>query len=193
MFSSVRTVILVVALIVSLGLNIAIVTVQSIAMAVSSTVGAVAGVSAVLPQFRVVKANGERKFLTEAVRSTSERIAKRTASGATRNLASVFGEAVPTIGIGVIAGATAWELKDACDTMRDLHDLDVALDPANANPVDATEVCGLKVPTKEEIWDMVKASPGAAWELAKDAMPELPEMPEWTLPEMPEVDWKFWE
>jgi hypothetical protein len=31
----------------------------------------------------------------------------------------------------------------------------------------------------------VKASPGAAWQMAKDAMPELPEMPS--------IDWKFWD
>lgn len=138
MFSSMRPVVLSMALIVSLGLNVATVTVQSIAMAVSSTVSAVAGVSAVLPQFQVVEENGERKFL-----------------------------------------------------------------------IDVAEGCGLQVPTKEEIWETVKESPGAAWELAKEAMPEVPELPELTLPEMPELtlpdmpavrlpempegDWKFWQ
>lgn len=193
MLSSIRNIVLVLALIASVGLNIATVTVQSVAVAVSSLVGAVAGVSAVLPEFRTVRHKTEKKLLVYAVRSTSERIAKRTAVGATRNIAATFGEAVPTIGIGVIAGVTALELKDACDTMMDLHELDVALDPSSANDPDVSEVCGMRVPTKEEIWTKVKVSPGAAWQMAKDALPDLPEMLEWTIPEMPEIDWTFWD
>ena len=197
MLATMRTLILVVALIFSIGLNIATVAVQSVAVGVSSVVGAVVGTSAILPEFRTVKHKGERKFLADAVRSTSKRIAARTAKGAARNVAATFGEAVPTFGVAVIASATAWELKDACDTMTDVHDLDVALDPATASDETATEVCGLKVPSAEEIWAKVKASPGEAWALAKGLVPDLPELPELPampqLPEMPEVDWKFWD
>lgn len=189
MVSSIRNIVLVLALIASVGLNIATVTVQSVAMAVSGVVGAVAGVSAVLPEFRTVTHKGEKKLLADAVRSTSERIARRTATGASRNLAATFREAIPTIGIGVIVGATALELKDACDTMKELHELDVALDPSKANDAEVTEVCGLKVPTAVEIWEKVKAIP----DVVLDRPPELPEMPEWTMPEMPEIDWPSWD
>jgi septal ring factor EnvC (AmiA/AmiB activator) len=127
---------------------------------------------------------GQRKLLGEAVEDTTRRVANRTAAGATRNLAATFGEAVPVIGIGVVVAATVWELKDACDTMKDLQALEVALDPTKALADDVSEVCGLQVPTKEEIWAKVKASPGEAWQMAKDAMPELPEMPT--------IDWTPW-
>jgi hypothetical protein len=133
---------------------------------------------------------GRKKLVSEAVEETTQRVTKRTASGATRNVAATFGEAIPVIGVGVVVAATAWELKDACDTMKDLHELEVALDPAKANDASVQEVCGLRVPTKEELWDLVKSSPGAAWQKAKDVMPELPEMPDFT---MPEIDWKFWD
>lgn len=193
MFKTLKGFLVVLALLISLGMNIATVTVQAVAIGVSSLVGAVAGVSAVLPEFRVVKLRGERKFLTEVVQSTSKRIAKRTAAGATRNIAATFGEAVPTFGVAVIVSATAWELKDACETMKDVHDVEVALDPTAANDDAATEVCGLEVPSAEIIWAKVKASPGEAWEMAKSLVPDLPELPVIDLPDLPEIpDWKFW-
>jgi hypothetical protein len=108
-------------------------------------------------------------------------------------VAATFGESIPVIGVGVVVAATAWELKDACDTMKDLHELEVALDPAKAKDASVQEVCGLRVPSKEEIWEKVKSSPGAAWQMAKDAMPELPEMPDFAMPTIPEIDWKFWD
>jgi hypothetical protein len=123
--------------------------------------------------------------LSEAVEETTQRVTKRTTAGATRNVAATFGEAIPVIGVGVVVAATAWELKDACDTMKDLHELEVALDPTKASDASVQEVCGMKVPSKEEIWEKVKASPGEAWANAKAAMPDLPEMPS--------VDWKFWD
>ena len=64
-------------------------------------------------------------------------------------------------------------------------------------------VCGMAVPTEEEIWTAIKASPGAAWDAAKGAldglpsMPEVPEfgwpsLPEIGMPSVPDINWKFW-
>ena len=149
---------------------------------------------------RAQKAEGQVAKLTstlaaqqKVVATVGRKVTKRTAAGATRNVAATFGESIPVIGVGVVVAATAWELKDACDTMKDLHELEVALDPAKANDASVQEVCGLRVPSKEEIWEKVKSSPGAAWQMAQDAMPELPEMPEFTMPELPSIDWKFWD
>ena len=137
---------------------------------------------------RSVLYRGERMVVSEAVENTSERISKRLVISTGRNVGAVFGEAVPFFGIAVIVAATTWELKEACDTMDDLYELDIAFNPDNAVPADHSEVCGLQVPTKEEIWKFVKDSPGAAWEMAKDLMPELPEF------EVPEVELSWpWE
>ena len=137
---------------------------------------------------RWVDYRGERRMVSEAVENTSERISKRLVISTGRNVGAVFGEAVPFFGIAVIVAATTWELKEACDTMDDLYELDIAFNPDNAVPADHSEVCGLQVPTKEEIWQFVKDSPGAAWEMAKDLMPELPEF------EVPEVELSWpWE
>lgn len=148
-----------------------------------------------LVKAKTVSIRGRRIPMAEAVGETAERIAQRTAAGASKNIAATFGESVPFYGIAVVVAATAWEMKDACATMNDLHDLDVAFNPEKASAPDVTEVCGLKVPTKEELWQMVKHSPGKAVEIAKGVLPDLPdfEVPELPDFEVPEINWTFWD
>ncbi len=59
---------------------------------------------------------------------------------------------------------------------------------------EATEVCGMTVPTKEEIWQTVKSSPGKAWATASEHLPDLPPI-DWQAyqPSWPAIDWKFWD
>lgn len=190
--SKVSNYLLATALVASIGLNVATFTVQSVATVMSAVVSTVVGSSRVLPAFKTVMHRGERKVLSQVVRETTRRVATRTARGATRSAASVFGEAVPAAGIAVIVGAAAWELKDACDTLKDLHELDLAMSPEDANPSDVDKVCGLKVPSKEEVWTTVKSSPSDAWNGAKEMMPDLPDMPDMPSVTMPDWDLSFW-
>lgn len=194
MLSKAKTTVLLLALLGSLLLNVASFTVHSVAMGVSAVIGAVAGASAVLPELRPVVHRGERKLLSQAVKDTTQRVARRTAIDSARNVSSTFAEAVPAVGVAVIVGVSVWELKDACDTMRDLHELEVAVDPSVANDPSVTEVCGLRVPSKEEVWAKVVASPAEAWEGAKAMVPDLPDMPDLSMiPEVPDINWSFWD
>ena len=136
---------------------------------------------------RSVMYRGERMLVSDAVEHTTERVGRRLTVSTSRSVGSVFAESIPFFGIAVIVGVTTWEITDACATMDDLHQLDVAFNPDNAVPADHSEVCGLTVPTKEEIWQFVKDSPGAAWAMAKDLMPELPEF---DIPEV-ELSWPW--
>jgi len=117
----------------------------------------------------------------EAVDTITDRISRRTARSASRDVGSMVGEAIPYAGIAIIVGATTLELKDLCDTMKDMQELKEIFNPDAAPDENVTTVCAMKVPTKEEIWIMVKAAPGDAWEGVKAWMPELPEFPE--------IDW----
>jgi regulator of replication initiation timing len=119
---------------------------------------------------------GEKRLAREAVKDTSGRLARRITHASSRNVASVFAESLPFVGVGVIVGATAWELKDACELMKDLHELDVAFNPESA--VDGTEVCGTRVPDRAEVWQAIRESPVATWNRAKDYMPDLPDFSE---------------
>lgn len=127
---------------------------------------------------------GARVAMREAVHDTAERVARRSSVAAGRTLGSTVGEALPVMGIGVIVAATAWELHDSCGLMKDMRALDAAFNPDN--PVSEDEICGLKPPTRDEVWQAVKDSPGAAWESARGLYAELPEISvsasyDWTL------------
>ena len=43
--------------------------------------------------------------------------------GALRNVATMPAEVLPFIGVGVVVGITALEIKEACETMKDLEEL----------------------------------------------------------------------
>ena len=101
-----------------------------------------------------VNFKGQRRLVSEAVQETTETVSTRLVKATARSTSSVFAESIPYVGIGVIVAVTALELKDACDTMKDLHALDVAFNPEAAN--DEGEVCGMRVPTKNEILDKVR-------------------------------------
>lgn len=103
------------------------------------------------------------------VNTKMQRIRTRTRQTALSNLAAMGGEALPVVGIGVIVAATAYELNMSCENMRDLYELQIELDPSLANPADRDMVCGLQVPTRDELWQSIKASPGAAWDKAVGA------------------------
>lgn len=117
---------------------------------------------------------GQKRAIKEAVGETSERIAKRTSRAAARNIATMPGESIPVYGIAVVVGATAWEVNDACQMMGDIYELDVAFNPDHA--ISDREVCGMRVPTAEELWDRIKAAPGEVWREMKQWLPDLPEM-----------------
>lgn len=121
-----------------------------------------------------VTCRGTRMAAREAVKDTATRVSRRTAVATTRNVASMAGEALPVIGVGVIAAATAWELRDACLMMGEMRALDAAFNPDD--PVTDDEICGLTPPTREELWQMVRSSPGAAWDAARGLYDGLPDV-----------------
>lgn len=103
------------------------------------------------------------------VNANLQRVRTRTQRTAIANIASAGGEALPFVGIGVIAGATVYEVKMSCDNMHDLYEMQVAIDPTQASIEGRDMVCGLQVPTKNELWQSIKTAPGAAWDGAVDA------------------------
>lgn len=125
---------------------------------------------------RVVKYRGNDRLIRDAVGDTAQRISRRTAVSASRALASMFGEAVPVVGTAVIVGSTALDLNDACQIMKDLHALEVAFNPEKALGPEATEVCGMRVPTEDEVWQAVQQAPGQVWERTRAVIPNVPEI-----------------
>lgn len=112
---------------------------------------------------------GKKVPLKDAVAEMSTTVKKRTAKVAVANVSSTFGESIPVYGIAVIVGVTAYELKSACDTMKDMKELTSQIDPSYDTDDETAHVCGLKVPTRDEIVTKLKNSPEAAWQMAQSA------------------------
>lgn len=124
---------------------------------------------------------GTQITVSDAILDTNKRIARRTVSAATRNASSVVAESIPYFGIAVMLAVTAADLNDSCNTIKDLHALDVAIDPNKAFSTDDSDICGLRVPTPEETWEQVKNGSAEAWDQAREYLPSLPEysLPAW--------------
>jgi hypothetical protein len=122
---------------------------------------------------QTVTYNGKQRPLKEVVSETSSKVRKIATKGAIRNLASMPAEGIPLLGVTVIVASTAMEVSDACNISQSMHDLDVAMNPDRAI-TDRPEACGLRVPSKDEVWEVIQRSPGAAWQAAKEQYEELP-------------------
>lgn len=163
-------------LVASLAFNAALFTIQGFYTVAAGALNAV-GVTTV-----AAREAGEKLARRKATRSighkTAEQVTRRVQKTAARNIASVGGEAIPLVGIAVIAGALAMEVDDACDTAKDMAGLEAAL--ATQGDAEAARDAAVKaldcktlipgydsLPSKEDLWAMIKDSPGKAYEAAR--------------------------
>ena len=137
---------------------------------------------------RTVVYEGSKMPVQEAVTRATRKIKARTVKMATADLSATAAQALPWIGAAVVVAPTAYDLKTSCDTMTDMHAIEVAVNPAAADEADVDRVCGMKVPTEAEVWASIKASPSVVWQAAKDTvegLPSMPTMPEFSWPSLP--------
>lgn len=131
-----------------------------------------------LDRARHVTFKGKKRLVSEAVQETSDGISRRVARATTRDTSSIVAESIPYLGIGAIVTFTAWDIHDACETMKDLHQLDLAFNPHLAQEEDQVTVCDTPVPNRDQILDAIKRSPSTAWNNAKQWASSA-EMPSW--------------
>lgn len=130
---------------------------------------------------------GEKIAVRDAVDSTANRISKRAVVTSSRSVGSMAAEAIPYIGVAAIVGVTAMELKDLCDTLKDIGELQRAISPEKSLDEKQRLVCAMRVPTREELWESMKSSPKTAWTNARNAIPTLEEVKS---VKFPDVDWE---
>jgi hypothetical protein len=173
-------------LVASLALTVATLTISGVYAVASAALSAVglssvaareaaqASTDALKKSERETKTREARKKVTH---ETTSNVTRRVKKGALRNISSVAGEAIPFVGIAVIAGALAADVKDACDTAKDMAGLQAALDDetdpesARQKAIEAFDCTELipnydDLPEKEDLWKSVKNAPRAAWETA---------------------------
>lgn len=125
---------------------------------------------------QLATAHAMRRDAMTATLNTTGRIGARIQKSAARELAAMPAEAIPYYGTAVIVAATTVELADMCATMIDLTELQKLFEP----DIDVAEpeltVCGLQVPSREEIIAGLKEAPEKAWKGAIEAIPSSEEL-----------------
>ncbi|CUH61550.1 hypothetical protein [Thalassobacter stenotrophicus] len=185
----------------SLSLNIGILAVSTIATKASMVFEALTGTTSMVTDLRnqlkakemrisslsdevaslrqpKVTYRGKPHLIKDAVSDTADRVSKRTAIAASRSASSVVAESIPYLGIAAIIGVAAWDIKDSCQTLKDLSELDLAFNPDKEVNAQAAEVCGMELPKREDIWASVKANASESWHQAGTYVPDLPDF-EW--------------
>jgi hypothetical protein len=112
----------------------------------------------------------------------SRSLARRTFSRVSRHIAAAGGAAVPYVGAGVLSGMVRLDVRDGCETLEELNDLNRALD---LDAVETSRVCVMQVPSGEQILAQVLANwrtayaISAAWTNQYQAVlpPEPPVVP----------------
>ncbi|HAZ95356.1 MAG TPA: hypothetical protein DCW94_06650 [Porticoccaceae bacterium] len=107
--------------------------------------------SLIHPKDRVVKFKGKKMRVADAVGTTTQGIKRRALRTSTRSVSSIAVEAIPYAGIAAIVGVTAWEIKDLCDTVKDVEALNHALNPDHLVLDNQDSVCSVTIPSKSEI------------------------------------------
>ena len=92
-----------------------------------------------------------------AVRKFGNRLSVRTKRVATRSIAAIPAEAIPYLGIAVLITGTAYELYEACQSIKDLEELYGDLGMDEAPPEDAmTAACDPQLPSASAVWESVR-------------------------------------
>lgn len=105
------------------------------------------------------------------------RTVARSTRAVGRAVATAPAKALPYVGIAVVVGATTWEITDLCDTIRDMKEIQNAVDPTISHSEAEQSVCGMRPPTKDEIWHQVTTAPDAAWHHIRIFLPDLDAAP----------------
>ena len=143
----------------SLSLNVAMLANQAVFAMASSAFTALTDMptaaSKIHPKNTKVNFKGKKVTVAQAVGSTTNGVKRRVVRTATKSVSAMAFEATPFIGAAAIVSVTAWELKDLCETAKDMDALNRALNPDEATDVDQTSVCSIVVPTREELQEKV--------------------------------------
>lgn len=132
---------------------------------------------------RQVLYRGQTMRAADAVSNHAGRVTRRITVSSLRNLGSMAAESLPAIGVTAIVGVTALELRDACEALKDVQELNLAFNPGSAPIEEASTVCSLEVPSADDLRARIKQYPNQAWDAARSYSATLP-----TIDQI-EIDW----
>lgn len=93
-------------------------------------------------QSKIAKQQAAAKTRKVAARKFGTRLATRTKRVAVASVTAIPAEAIPLLGVGVLVAGTAYELYEACESMKDLEEFYAGLGMEDEVPGDVVrEVC----------------------------------------------------
>jgi uncharacterized protein YoxC len=99
---------------------------------------------------RIRRLENKNTNIKKSISSITQSMQRRVATAATANVGAMPLEAIPFVGIGVIVASTGYEIYEACQMMKDLHKINVEINPYNAID-ESDKVCGLKMPSINDL------------------------------------------
>lgn len=107
-----------------------------------------------------------------------QKVLVRASRSVGRHLAALPGHALPVLSATVAVGSAALDIRDACESVKELDELNRT---AGLPSPDRTEVCGMAVPTAEELladarrnWKSVYARSAEALNAGAQTIPRSP-------------------
>ena len=100
------------------------------------------------PTGKIQRIEEKHKALKNRTKYTMRKIARRTVSSVSRNLASSVSESIPYIGVSAVIISLALDIDDACETMKDIDDLEAILSPHEDSDLverNTRTICGISI------------------------------------------------
>jgi len=133
------------------------------------------------------KVKTDRLIDAKEAKKVAGSVRDRLARGAARSVAAIPAESVPYIGIGVTLGMVSLDLYDACETMKEFNGLLIKL----GQGVEADDaVCGVKVPTRDQVLADLKSTWRASYDRARKEVEKATgpiRLPQLQIPSLEEV------
>ena len=120
------------------------------------------------------KLRGQLKKVGKVAGSAADRSRTRLLRSASRSVATAPAKALPVAGALVVAGLTALEIKDLCETMLDMDRIKSVVDTPDAEGESEPAVCPVPVPSREQVLERIEGSARMAWNESKEYVPDLP-------------------
>ena len=126
---------------------------------------------------KLQQANGRLKGRAARLRTVTSSVVKRTATrsalAATRAVVTAPAKAIPYLGTAVVVGTAALEINDYCNTIRDMNEIQREITPSKTLFEDELQVCGMEVPTRDDVLNQIRTEPIRMWRRSRDFLPDL--------------------
>ena len=116
------------------------------------------------------KLQGQLKKVGKAANRSRTRLIR----SASRSVATAPAKALPYAGALVVAGLTAMEIKELCETMRDMDRIKRVIDDPDTETESEPAVCPVPVPSQQQLLERIEGSAEKAWGESKKYVPDLP-------------------